>query len=445
MTTDNPWFIAREGQQHGPLNEKEMQLFVERGHLRPTDLVWQQGFPDWRPATAVFPPKSPAAATGHSAPQPTHPTQGGPASPLNTRPSPAATPAHGGVQTAAQQASSSLSATQTASPSQEFQTTGTPETDPTDELPADAFGTGAYAEPRRGRGRLVATLAVLAVLSGGAYAYWSNGSIVPGFLQSGASSDEAVPVVKAPTETDGTKTAAISKPLNPPAPTPATAPQSARRAEIDQTLQKGELWQYLKGQYPRWYNSVLDNAEKLEEGDAFDEKLAQVLVARLIELRRQNADKVLAASQQDLTNLASTFLDNLKSLANRGAEPCYTFISKGEASPAVIEAMRNPAAKEPIHTQLLATFKASVAGTKSPVSRQAPQKSDYQALTAELAKIGWNKEDIQLFANPKALSEAPPSRVCQMVQDWFTAHLSLDNAETQERLLYETLRPVVSG
>jgi hypothetical protein len=32
-----------------------------------------------------------------------------------------------------------------------------------------------------------------------------------------------------------------------------------------------------------------------------------------------------------------------------------------------------------------------------------------------------------------------------MVQDWFVAHLSVEDKAEQERLLVETLRPVVSG
>jgi hypothetical protein len=32
-----------------------------------------------------------------------------------------------------------------------------------------------------------------------------------------------------------------------------------------------------------------------------------------------------------------------------------------------------------------------------------------------------------------------------MVQDWFLAHLSVEDKATQERLLVETLKPVVSG
>ena len=53
----NPqWYLARDGQQFGPISEAEMAKLVELGHLQPTDLLWRDGFPDWRPAMVVFPP-----------------------------------------------------------------------------------------------------------------------------------------------------------------------------------------------------------------------------------------------------------------------------------------------------------------------------------------------------------------------------------------------------
>ncbi|MEO1280353.1 MAG: GYF domain-containing protein, partial [Pseudomonadota bacterium] len=57
-TTEAQWYVARDGQQHGPLTDAEMRLFVQGGHLKPTDLIWKAGFPDWKPAPSVFPPKS---------------------------------------------------------------------------------------------------------------------------------------------------------------------------------------------------------------------------------------------------------------------------------------------------------------------------------------------------------------------------------------------------
>lgn len=56
-----------------------------------------------------------------------------------------------------------------------------------------------------------------------------------------------------------------------------------------------------------------------------------------------------------------------------------------------------------------------------------------------------SQADLQLFADPKSLARSPPERVCSMVQDWFAAHLAVKDAATQERLLVETLRPVVAG
>ena len=397
MKSDDPWFIARDGQQHGPLSEQEMQVFVERGHLRPNDLIWRQGFPDWRPAQSVFPPKpqtEPAPQTSSAGPTPPHQV-------TQSTPGPVAEP---GISQASDGGDNTVA-------------------NPDHYIEID--------ESAPGWGRAIATTVILGALSGIALWFFLHGPT--NLFDQANLNGKSIPVVKAPITADATKTETKPKPVQ------------ATKIDVDQRLQKAELWQFLKAQYPKWYASVLSNTDQLDQGDGFDRRLSELLISRLIELRRLNADKVLASSPQSLANVATSFLDNLKHLAGLGAEPCYTFISKGEASPAVVDIMRKPGDTAPIHNQLLATFKASVEGQKKPVTHAPPLKTDYEALTNQLAKIGWNKEDIQLFANPKALSQAPPARVCQMVQDWFSAHLSLENAEIQERLLFETLRPVVSG
>ena len=48
------WYIAREGHQHGPLSQDELDKFIEFGHLKPTDLLWRAGFPEWQLASDVF-------------------------------------------------------------------------------------------------------------------------------------------------------------------------------------------------------------------------------------------------------------------------------------------------------------------------------------------------------------------------------------------------------
>lgn len=439
MKSDDPWFIAREGEQHGPLNESEMQLFVDRGYLRATDLVWRQGFPDWRPAFSVFPPKS----------QPTQPPAATPAAP--TAPnrtlsepqtatlSPATPNRDAGLASISQSGPrpQSLEPEFSEAPSDKF---GEPHGANVSDVSnaSAAFGTDPLDDSHKPRSvlRIASTLGAMTIAGLGVW-YYVNGS--PDWTN--AADNGEVPVVKAPA-TASSKAAATTA-VAPPAPVPLAA--NPVQTGIDQRLQQAELWRFLKSQYPNWYKSVLDNADQLEKNATYDQRLSELLVTRLIELRRRNATNVLAAGPQSLASVASTFLDNLKYLANEGAEPCYNFISKGEQSTAVVSAMLKPETHAPIHDQLLATFKASTEGASTPVKHAAPEKEDYQALTGELAKIGWNKEDIQLFANPKALSEAPPARVCQMVQDWFTAHLRLDNKSAQERLLHETLRPVISG
>ena len=56
------WYLAREGQQYGPLSDAELAKFIELGHLQPNDLLWREGFPDWRPALVLFPQQRQASA-----------------------------------------------------------------------------------------------------------------------------------------------------------------------------------------------------------------------------------------------------------------------------------------------------------------------------------------------------------------------------------------------
>lgn len=72
------WYLAREGKQFGPLSDAELAKFVELGHLQPNDLLWRDGFPDWRPALVVFPPRGPAPlpSAGPAEPQLGRPSLG---------------------------------------------------------------------------------------------------------------------------------------------------------------------------------------------------------------------------------------------------------------------------------------------------------------------------------------------------------------------------------
>jgi hypothetical protein len=94
---------------------------------------------------------------------------------------------------------------------------------------------------------------------------------------------------------------------------------------------------------------------------------------------------------------------------------------------------------------MVAIVGAIAEGRKTPSEHAPPVKTDYDVLAGELGRLGWTQADMQLFANPRELAKAPRERVCNMLKDWFTAHLSIQDPNTQERLLFETLKPVVSG
>jgi len=49
------WHLVRDGKPFGPLSELEFLKFIELGHLEQNDLLWRDGFSEWRSATIVFP------------------------------------------------------------------------------------------------------------------------------------------------------------------------------------------------------------------------------------------------------------------------------------------------------------------------------------------------------------------------------------------------------
>ncbi|MEQ8824805.1 MAG: GYF domain-containing protein [Filomicrobium sp.] len=541
------WYIAREGQQHGPLTDAEMRLFVQSGHLKPSDLVWNQEMTDWQAAETVFPeatkppaqpppppPKQPerappadpggvspsAATTGPGASSPT--VQGG--STVST--GPAAGAAHDPSKAAAQQGTHSPGAPGSGSgpvaggapgqyspgqgqgsnpqsagsamgPAGGSQRLPSPdEVLPTfrqeDRLSAplqsdEAANAGRQPapvddyededdEPRRGRfGMAVGLLAVAAIAVGGGVLAYQNQDAILGYMnqQSADAADKAPPVIKAG---QATKTAAVDTskakpaPNNPaprePAPQPAvqnpqlqgitvTIPPSQPGSPtasadavplptIDKNLQKSQLWRVVKSEFPQWYDERVKEISELSNS-ASETDLSKHLIGKLVALRRNNAKHALASSTEDLQSIAEAFLTNLKSLAGHSTEACYTFISKGETSPSVIALFPKPGYGDAIEGQIAAVFRAVASGRKSPVERAKAGKADYDALAAELTKLGWSKADLGLFANPQALAKAPPEQVCKMVQDWFTAHVSISDKSVQDRLLVETLRPVVAG
>jgi len=400
MTAQQPdiqWYIARDGKQHGPLSDVEMRTFVAQGHLKPTDLIWRAGFPDWRPAPTVFPfqaPEPPAAPPQRAS---------------VSRPSAAPAPASSSSPAAAERS---------------FEP---------DRIRV-ARDSGSDAPSKKGRMISVGLLLVL-VAGGGGWYLWQKGSF------GGGDKPGEIATIKAP-------------PATPPAgstgETTATAPVSTAAVEegaqeLDAKFQKTPMWSVVKREFPDWYNEQLREAAKLSAQNepqlAINKHLAEALVA----LRRQHANEALAASTDKLKSVANAFLANLKSLGERSVGACYGFISQGETAPVVLEIMQSPEQGASVQAQVAAIFEAIADGRKTPTSHDRAAKEDYEVLVQELTKLGWKENDLKVFSNPSALSREPPARVCKMVQDWFVAHLSVADKATQERLLVETLKPVVSG
>jgi hypothetical protein len=419
IESDVQWFIARDGKQHGPLSDTEMRKLVELGHLRAADLVWRLGFPDWRPASTVFSiapqdfrlPQS--TSRQHETPSPAT-AQVQPASwsaspePKNERPS-------------ARGASAPRSETRFGEPSSAAASDSKQWSQPA------PVSSSAHEAPRRSRRPLAAAASLLAIAGAGAWFVFGNG----GALLGPAGSEEKAASNSLQTARTTFETAAITN--------------SDAATELDAQFQRRSVWNAVKREFPEWYEVRLKEAAQLNAEGKGEAEITRHLVEALVGLRRQNADKALAASAAAHKELASAFLENLRSLAAEGPDKCYDFISRGETSPSIIALLQDTGKSGRIEAQVVAIVAAIAEGKKTPTTHASPSKPDYDILATELGRLGWTQADMQLFADSKSLAKASHDRVCQMVQDWFTAHLAIQDAATQERLLYETLRPVVAG
>jgi hypothetical protein len=57
----NQWYLSRNGRQHGPFSDADVANFARLGQLQVDDLIWREGFANWRPALTIFPEPLPAS------------------------------------------------------------------------------------------------------------------------------------------------------------------------------------------------------------------------------------------------------------------------------------------------------------------------------------------------------------------------------------------------
>jgi hypothetical protein len=385
------WYLARDGQQYGPLSEMELNKFVELGHLQPTDLLWRDGFPDWRPAMVVFPQRKPAAAPRPGARAPVMP-QAKAADAWQGREPPAS-------RHAAQ---------------------AKPMEDPEfDDQPSGG-----------GLKKLVWTIVILALVGGAAWYGYENRAMVMNL------------VATLPSPGTGGSDISDQKSLQ----TPPFKGFTGNSEAIDTALQETALWRLLKREFPDWYAARVKDAAGLAARNTDEAAIGRQMAQALIALRRQQISNALSASIPKLKAVATAFFENLAALRKHGDQACYEFIAQGEVAPSVYSLLQQPSPHTArLQTQMVAVFEAIADGRKSPRVYPGPRKTDYDMLAGELTKLGWTQADMQLFSDEKALSRANPQKVCQLVHDWFAAQLGLKDADMQLRLLVDSLKPVVAG
>ena len=393
------WYLAREGQQYGPLSEMELAKFVELGHLQPSDLLWREGFPDWRPAMVVFPQRKPSAAR----PLPRAPAMAPAAPPQESW--------HGRID----------AAPRFTVQSQPMPSPAVMDEHDYDERPARSGGNAVK--------KLFWTIVILGLLGTGAWYGYENRVMLMNLAAS------------LPIPTGGGLAVPDERSLEaPPFKGFAGTPD-----QIDATLQETALWRVLKREFPDWYAERLKQAATLAAQNQDEAAIGQQMANAVVVLRRQQVSNALSSSVPRLKALAKAFFENLVALRKHSDQACYEFIANGEAGPTVFSFLQGSPHTAHLQLQLAAVFEAIADGRKSPRVYPGPRKTDYDTLAGELTKLGWTQSDMTLFSDEQALSRAQPAKVCQLVHDWFAAQLGLKDADMQLRLLVDSLKPVVAG
>lgn len=361
-----------------------MAKLVELGHLQPTDLLWREGFPDWRPAMVVFPP--------HSKPVSTSP-RGARQVPRDSW-APARSAARSG--------------------------------------PADmaSYSEEDADERAPGRWRRAVVLLVLAVAlagaGGAAYLYRA----------------ELAGIVTSLSAPSGAMAIADRKSLETP---PLLGFREGPIDAIDAKLQATALWRVIKREFPDWYAKRIDEAAALARDKKDDAVIGQFVARKLVELRRQNRANGLSATLPALKTVAAAYLGSLERLRRHSPEACGGFIRQGEAEPLIVALLQGSEHTAHLQAQLTAVFEAIAEGRQMPRVHPRASQEQHQMLATELAKRGWTQDDFRLLSSDQALAKAPPEKVCQLVYDFFAAQLALPDPDAQQRLLVDSLRPVFAG
>jgi hypothetical protein len=397
------WYLARDGQQFGPISEPEMAKLVELGHLQATDLLWREGFPDWRPAMVVFPPRGPGAGSG----------------PRLTRPD-------AGRQQAGPQHTGSQRSSANGFAGYQTPTASLDEARGIGRTEVDAY---RAAEPRR-RGGVLMLLLLLLLLVGGAGA--------AGYVYR----EELTGLAASFTVASGAMSIGDRKSLETP---PLIGFRAGTMEAIDAGLQNTALWRVLKREFPDWYSKRIEEAANLARENKDDAVIGQYVARKLVELRRQQVANGLSARLPMLKTVASAYLDTLGKLRAQSPEACGGFVRQGEAEPLIVGYLQGSQQTAHLQSLLTAVFEAIADGRQVPRVHPQPNQAQYAMLAAELGKRGWTQADFRTVSSRQAMAQAEPAKACQLMHDFFGAQFAIPDQEVQMRLLAASLNSVFGG
>jgi hypothetical protein len=396
------WYLARDGQQYGPISDAELAKLDELGHLKPSDLLWRPGFTHWRPAAAVVAPRA-------VVPRPVH-------MPHSMDSVGASIADAGDYHPVLPTSKQETGLTRAGAISLESEA-------------EDGFD----AQPQRAAGRLRRTMALLffaTTLAAAAFYIYPHRAELARFVSTFKVSEKLASMLGSVNR--GSANA------------PLTGFGDSVEA-IDEKLQRSLLWRTAKREFADWYEARVKEAARLRSENQDDQAIAQHLLKSIVELRRSHVPDALSAGLPQLRQIAAAFVDNLTRLKQYSIEACYGMIAQGESSPLIVSLTRTPEYAGPLQLQLGTVLDAIAEGRKIARVYPAPKRGDYDALAALLIKRGWTQADLTLFSDAQNFGKAKPEKICQMVLDWFAAQLDLTDAEMQLRLLANALRPLIAG
>jgi hypothetical protein len=284
---------------------------------------------------------------------------------------------------------------------------------------------------RRGFGRLLAASLILCIAGGMAWFAYGHRERLADYVALFRSSEPAS------TSLDVADRKALD--------VPPFADLRGSAEVVDAKMRKAALWQVMKREFPDWYTQRLDEIVAMGRENKDDAAIAQHLASKLVELRRREVVNGLSATLPRLKSVVEAYRENLARLRRESSSACFSFISQGEVSPVIVDYLRGSKHTAHLQAQMTAVFEAIAEGRKQPRVYPRPTPAHHELLAANLRKMGWTQEDMQLFSDERALSKAAPEKVCQVVTDWFTAQLTLTDPEAQTRLLSDSVRPIFAG